>query len=96
MWQAATHNNIGATYQLLGDLAKAEEHLSDALASTESVLGARHPSVARRAGNLGLVLQRKGDLDAALALLKRALSVAEAQKTHTRPAFVALQRNIYI
>ena len=51
-----------------------------ALGLTEKVQGEHHPAVARRAGNLGLLLQSKGDLEKAEASFVKALAVAEQNK----------------
>jgi len=73
---AALRNNLGTIRDRLGDSLGAVADLGASLALTKTLLGARHPAVARRAGNLGLVLQRAGRLDEAEPHMARALAVA--------------------
>ena len=77
---AALRNNAATICHKLGELDDAINHMTAALGLTEKVQGEQHPAVARRAGNLGLLLQSKGDLEKAEASFVKALAVAEQNK----------------
>ena len=77
---AALRNNAATICHKLGELDDAIGHMTSALGLTEKVQGEQHPAVARRAGNLGLLLQSKGDLEKAEASFVKALAVAEQNK----------------
>ena len=77
---AALRNNAATICHKLGELDDAIGHMTAALGLTEKVQGEQHPAVARRAGNLGLLLQSKGDLEKAEASFVKALAVAEQNK----------------
>ena len=58
--QAAVRNTIGATYSALGMYEEAEQHLREALATWQSVLGGDHPDVAAALNNLATLLVLRG------------------------------------
>ena len=74
---AASYNNIGFVYNLLGDYDKALEYYSKALAIREKVLGREHPSTATSYNNIGSVYDSIGDYDKALEYYSKALAICE-------------------
>jgi len=54
-----------------------------ALTIREARLGPDHPDVARSLDNLGIVLRRLGDLDAAADAHRRALTIREHGSKHS-------------
>ena len=74
---AAIHNNLGAICGSLEAWDDAMTHVTTSLDLTEKLLGKHHPAVARRAGNLGLILQRAGHLGDARACFRQSVAVAE-------------------
>jgi len=70
-------NNLGLSWTLAGDYAKAEPPLRRALAIREKTLGSNHPDVATSLSNLAAVLQDLGDYAGAELLLRNALRINE-------------------
>lgn len=71
-------SQLGSSYQMSGDLEKAEAIFTRALEEKETLLGSDHPSVAASLFQLGQVRLRQGDRDQAESLFNRANAISLA------------------
>jgi len=78
---AAVRRAIGRTYVELGRYDDARPLLESALAARTELLGPQHLDVAESQDDLAVLLQRRGDLDAALAHDRAALAIRRAPGT---------------
>ncbi|MDR1224514.1 MAG: tetratricopeptide repeat protein [Tannerella sp.] len=74
---SASYNNIGSTYDSMGNYPKALEYYLKALAIKERVLGINHPSTATSYGNIGGTYCSMGDYQKALEYCLKALAIRE-------------------
>lgn len=72
---AATYDNIGESYRLLGEFGTAMEWYKKALAIRENLLGRIHPDTATTYHNIGLLYSDMGDNEKALQGFKEALNI---------------------
>lgn len=73
--RAAVRNTIGATYTALGLYDAAEQHLREALATRQRVLGDEHPDVATGMNNLATLLRLRGNHTEAEPLLRQTIAM---------------------
>ncbi len=64
--EASLDSTLGRTLRDKGNLEGALRYMQHALAINQKMYGPEHPSVAARAGDIGLILKLKGDLPEAL------------------------------
>ena len=64
-----------------------------ALEIKEKLLGSTHPDIAVTLHNLGLLLQRRGNLNEAATLYERALAIFERSLAPPHPKLVTLRAN---
>jgi tetratricopeptide (TPR) repeat protein len=74
---AASYNNIGYTYNSMGDYPKALEYLLKALAISERVLGTEHLGTAISYSNIGCTYDSLGNYPKALEYYLKALAIRE-------------------
>ncbi len=91
--EAAVRDTIGLTYYHLGVYDQAETQLRAALALREEAQGVDHLDTADTLNNLALVLEQRGDLDAAEDLYRRALRIMEPQLGR-HPTTATVLRNL--
>jgi tetratricopeptide (TPR) repeat protein len=70
-------NNIAASFQLKGDLEKAEQAYQQALDIKRKLLGEEHPDIAIILNNLALLFKQKGKSEEAEALFEQAMKIFE-------------------
>jgi CHAT domain-containing protein/tetratricopeptide (TPR) repeat protein len=73
-----THNNLGSSYQELGDTERARAELERALELDTALLGPRNPGTAVAISNLGHVAEQAHDYPGAAAYYARALAIFES------------------
>ena len=71
-------SQLGSSYQMSGDLEKAEHIFSRALKEKEALFGTDHPSVAASLFQLGQIHLRKGEREYAESLFNRANDISLA------------------
>ena len=76
---AESHADLGAMFELSGDLVQAETHDRAALAIRRARLGDRDPLVADTLDHLAKALFQRGEFDAAKAAAEESLSIREAK-----------------
>jgi hypothetical protein len=72
---ADLHDDLGATYDFLGDHRAGLEYAQQALAIRREVLGERHPETARSLDNVGASFDKLGDHRAGLEYAQQALAI---------------------
>ena len=91
---ATSYNNIGLTYDYLGDYTKALEYLQKALDIREKVLGKEHPDTATSYNNIGSVYDDQGDYTKALEYYQKALDIQEKVLGKEHPSTATSYNNI--
>ena len=85
---------LGNSLSKVPALKQALDAYEKALAIDEKVYGPEHPSVARDANNIGLILKAQGDLEGALEWAKRALAILEKVYGPEHPTVAIYANNI--
>ena len=91
---AESYNNIGTTYDYLGDYTKALEYHFKSLNIKEKVLGKEHPSTATSYNNIGLTYHSQGDYTKALEYHFKALDIREKVLGKEHPSTATSYNNI--
>ena len=91
---ATSYNNIGLTYDYLGDYTKALEYLQKALDIREKVLGKEHPDTATSYNNIGSVYDDQGDYTKALEYYFKDLAICEKVLGKEHPSTATSYNNI--
>jgi tetratricopeptide (TPR) repeat protein len=91
---ATSYNNIGLTYDNMGDYAKALEYNFKALAIREKVLGKEHHDTATSYNNIGAVYKSQGDYPKALEYFFKALDIHEKVLGKEHPSTATSYNNI--
>jgi serine/threonine protein kinase len=77
--EAVARHDLGVTFRLLGDPARAVEQLQQALVLRRQALGRDHPDTLASLNSLGASYRAAGQLDQAVALHEEALRLATAK-----------------
>ena len=91
---ATSYNDIGITYQYLGDYPKALEYHFKALDIWEKVLGKEHPDTATSYNNIGETYRNLGDYPKALEYHFKALDIREKVLGKEHPDTATSYNNI--
>ncbi|HEY3312028.1 MAG TPA: tetratricopeptide repeat protein [Anaerolineales bacterium] len=86
--------NLGYHQKMMAEYKAARITDERVLAIDEKTYGLEHPNVARRANNLGRVLQELGDLAGAKALYERALAIDEKTLGEEHPDVALIASNL--
>jgi tetratricopeptide (TPR) repeat protein len=77
-----------------GDLEKAAEYIKQALEIDIKLFGKKHPNVAMRWRNLGMIYQKKEKLDLAIKYTKKALKIDCKFSQHNHPKLAISYNNL--
>ena len=91
---ATSYNNIGLTYDNLGDYTKALEYYFKALDVYEKVLGEEHPYTATSYNNIGLTYHSQEDYTKALEYYQKALDIFEKVLGYNHPSTKIVRKNL--
>jgi tetratricopeptide (TPR) repeat protein len=91
---ARIRNNTGLLLYQMGDLARAEEMLDQALKQRLALLGKDSPDTAITQANLALLAASRGDARGARRQLEKALAVVERALGGTSPPSARIRRNL--
>ncbi|WP_418992907.1 tetratricopeptide repeat protein [Alistipes sp.] len=72
-------NNMGLSYQALGDYRHARRCLTESLGLKKRLFGEMHPEYAVTLSNLGTLSKEEGDYEGAIACFERARTIYEKQ-----------------
>jgi len=87
-------NNLAVLYQNMGDYAKAEPLLRQALEITKRALGEHHPNYAQSLNNLAGLYDTKGDYAKAEPLYRRALEIRKRALGEDHPDTLNTMNNL--
>ena len=91
---AESYNDIGTTYDYLGDYTKALEYHFKALDIQEKVLGKEHPDTATSYNNIGAVYDDQGDYTKALEYYNKAVDIVKKVLGEEHPNTASSYNNI--